>query len=423
MKPTIYISKPDVEVLSDIISRQDNTEFEWRFGQFNYNKFIPTIKNTEYDSIMNQLKTEAKYTSTQYNSYGYKNGYREQVDISTNDVKYQRKTIIKNYDIHFGKGSARISLSNEVDIQPEIVSNKLPEEFSVDNIYERQIVRNSFHYKYYNIDLSCVKNVDLYRRITVTYELELEFTRKVNIEECVDGLRHILSLLYPSTIFFISQIEHFRVISSFNDLFREEIYKWQARQRGNKPFPKNSIFVYENHPVNIKMKSNINDCAVTNKLDGVNFFLYANGDGIYMVNKNVVEKISNQKIGTVGDVFQCELQNDRLHIFETLRINGNNVSVDIIPELYKRLKLAENVIDKYNNLLRKDSNITVSLKYFSFDNDISLSVKNIMRHISDIDGGLAYELNDGLIFTPKVGRGKIYKYKWVSKMSIDFQLG
>jgi len=453
----IFINKQDESGIFDLLKTSNPlNEIEWRIGKKSINstdKFNPQLNLAQYSELLTRLKLEARegndikdnlnvYIVDYYpsgvnpsgtNTKGRDGNIRHIKYNIVNNVAsfkeiYQFKQTIKNVDIMLNKCNVRLSCSKEE------VANK-----PTGNItYTRKITRNSFDFGDYIIELSVVnsnneRDKDSKSFNETTYEVEIELVNRKDIQTIMQSLKKVLIILYPTTNFLYPRDEEQTVIKKYNSFFTEYIY--EAKKR-NPHFDTSKLFLFENRAVNIKPNTKLVNYTITNKLDGVNYFLFCCDTGIYLINKNDSEKISVNPVIINGKLLNCilvgELKDLGFGIFDVLFVDKTDLTK--IDGLFERLKYI-NFIDNINKLLTSNSgantsganpsgNYNIYIKSIKYNpNNLMKSLQEIVCYMYDQYSKFAYEENDGLIFTCVNGtfkQNKIYKYKWPSKLSIDF---
>lgn len=152
-----------------------------------------------------------------------------------------------------------------------------------------------------------------------------------------------------------------------------------------------------------------NGYTVTNKLDGERMIVISipGGpiQGIFAFNKRRVIRLSlNEK--RFDMVLDTEWYDDRFHVFDCMRQNGQSVTQ--LPHSV-RLDRAKDLVAK----LKDVECLSIVMKEF-------YPAREAIPLLQRIN----YEQNDGLIFTPneKYNSDSIYKWKFPEKMTIDFQV-
>ena len=152
-----------------------------------------------------------------------------------------------------------------------------------------------------------------------------------------------------------------------------------------------------------------NGYTVTNKLDGERMIVISipGGplQGIFAFNKRRVIRLSlNEK--RLDMVLDTEWYDDRFHVFDCMRQNGQSVTQ--LPHSV-RLDRAKDLVAQ----LKDVECLSIVMKEF-------YPAREAIPLLQRIN----YEQNDGLIFTPneKYNSDSIYKWKFPEKMTIDFQV-
>lgn len=416
----IHLSKDVSSYLKSFMSNVYNqfgkgkeTEFEARFK----------IGDGMNESMFNRIKSVLEkdlYYSKKSNALSYidilQDDIRRHRDNKGNVVKYEKKTELYKSFINIDKTTIKFSLSKEVPLDTRYTKS----------LFTRKRDRNTYSFKnLFNIDLSIIEisNDD---NIDTKYELEVEFLSPefiMDMKNVFLPIKYILNIIYPDKLSYADKKYEALVREEYVSLFND---KRQQYQKEN--------FIFENKPINIKLEDikTLNH-SVTNKLNGVNFFLFYSAlfEEIYLLNHSSFEILCSAKFQNDA-LIQGELYKENgkytLYIFDVLFVDGKNITNKVHPD---RCKLFEKYVNGFNNAIdnsNKKDLISLEFKKFygilpSENNmyDNLINCKNSLK--KDKNGEIDYEINDGFIFTPlnePYRNKKTYKYKFPETMTIDF---
>jgi ubiquitin C-terminal hydrolase len=231
------------------------------------------------------------------------------------------------------------------------------------------------------------------------YEFEIEFNvyeRDIR-KHVIETYHKMISLLYLNMQRpFQTHTGELILSKSLHDIYRMIDIK-EAK-------PKNLKRYHAWDILNLK-----NGYTVTNKLDGERMIVIAIPGGplkgIFAFNKRRVIRLSlNERL--LDMVLDTEWYNDKFHVFDCMRQNGQ-----LITQLThgERLERARGIVTQ----LKEVECLSIVMKEF-------FPAREAVPLLHRID----YEENDGLIFTPneKYNSDSIYKWKFPEKMTIDFQV-
>ena len=400
---SLSIEKEDFNSIHESIKiLNKNDEIEFRFGSVytgkTYEKFIPGIYKSLFYSLIQKVKSSRmylEYTKTKDTVAYYRNDIR--VINDNNKLLKQKKTRISNIDLNFNQFAVRFSHSREefsnIDLNRE------------QQIGERTRFRESFRFQTYILDFTVARQDN-----RTTYEFEIEFIKETirDTSGIFKILKEVLSMMYPEKLSFIYKKNQDNITRLFNSHFKDH------------PKKDSSVLIrFENNPVNIKKHfvPYMTQYSVTNKLDGIGYFLFISTEGVFLINKTNIEKISDKSLNHTGTIIHGELFHKGFHIFDTLFYDNQNVSLSPHPE---RLNYAKTVV---SDIASEISTIRIQMKRFISSGNLEEDIKEMMRYMYDEFGENVVKHNDGLIFTPSLEpyvNSKTYKFKFPSVMSIDF---
>ena len=395
-------------------------EFEIRFQNLTKNQFEQLTIYIESDNLYT-YKNESKSVSeilpdnVRIEKFGTPNAseYKE---------VYQNKREIKSMKMLINNIPIKFNLSRENTVQPSYIKNKKI-------LLTRIKSRKTYNFNLYNIDLTYVETFNENVK-TVSYEVEIEFKNNKNITDLIviSPVKYILKLLKPDRFSFMNESIEYDIRVEYSRLFSSD--------RGS---IKN---VFENKPINFKLE-NIEtfNHSITNKLNGINYFLFYNSRNnyIYLINNSTVEYLGKDTNGKLkgdmliqGELFY-EKDNDKyiFYIFDVLFVNSKRVTNDFHKTRLDNFFPYFNLIDEC--LFYSGKGISIQYKMFygihgkdpnnpndNYYNDLIQCLHSLSK---DRKGNIDMETNDGFIFTPLnkpyINR-ETYKYKFPETMTIDF---
>lgn len=407
-----------------LFAKQQNSgaEFEIRFQNLTQIQFEQIKNYIEIDKYFIDKK-ESKIVSVLL-----PNDIRiERIEEPNDKYKeiFQNKREMKNMKMLINNIPIKFNLSREKIIDSKNVNDKNP-------LLTRIKYRTSYNFEQYYIELTYVETIDKNNIKTISFEAEIEFKNNKDINEVnvLFPIRYILKLIKPDRFSFMDEITEQSIRKDYLKIL---------------PVSNNKIdYIYENKPINFKLE-NIEtfNHSITNKLNGVNFFLFFDHlkNNIHLINHSTVEYLGKDTTNKLKGTFliQGELYHDvnsnkyMFYIFDTLIINSNNVIYENHKTRLDKFYPYFGIFDE--NLFYTNKRIGIQYKTFyginGFDpnNPNDNHFNNLMTCLysmsKDKNGNIDMEINDGFIFTPldKFYINKeTYKYKFPETMTIDFSV-
>ncbi len=430
------------EKIQSICSRaNENDELEFRIGtkshhQFQANcKVVDFYKAQQHKLLSNTAFVTERTTVTYYQQANNETFIREIYDEDTKETLYQKKIKKQSYDIGFDKVAVRLSLQQELNCE-DITDEKLAQMAIVKT---RKRHRKIYEFSNWSLHLTEVENSNEQNQnlIDKTYEIEGEIKNQNNVNEAICALTELFTIVYPDKVSYMEDQYRFHIFEQFNDLLT--FHKLQTNE-GN--INKTVAMIYESRPKNLKPHHLMNSrlFALTNKLDGTNYYLYINVLHeqnqkfivFYLVNRNecfLIYRVSAKQSPQLYSqlqlfdqtICQGELVESSFNIFDCLIASNTNMSDEDHCTRCKSIRpLVETIQQKYATSWLK-------IKHFVFDSQMNLktSIVGILRRMHIDYGHNIDKYNDGLMFIPVREPYKnefTYKYKFPTKMTIDFQL-
>jgi ubiquitin C-terminal hydrolase len=358
-----------------------NIEFECRFG-LKKDVFLPRISKEKFDKLQLQLKSQyLQYNYEESTVTIYENNIRE---INTNGLKrYETKNKLSHSDTEYNDFTLRLSLAKE---------SPLDQKPFLDDLNKKEIRKRKRHiFNYKNIYEYVLTELQNFYEFEIEYNLN-EIRKNVNyyFNESIEKVLPILVSDIDNPIYIpIPQQKYIRY------LFKNEE-------------------IIETKPINLPRHVTPDlyslDYTITNKLDGERFYIFFCADGLYAINKRKVRKISNDVFSSVT-VLDTEYFNNIYYIFDCLIYKGDSLIHK--SELYDRIKEGK----FFENFMPKLFKVKEFKRAGKEKNSLEYYAKKLLNQDR--------ENNDGLIFTPSdflTDMSPIYKWKYPSKMSIDFMI-
>lgn len=368
------------------LNKTPNTEFEIRFQD---------IKQYQFDMIRSKLHSPHHVITSK--SYILNDGVRVEV-FDKNKIDFVRKSELDFIVLYISNLRVKLNCSKEQKISP--VKYQIPKK-------TRTKYRSVYNFDGYHIDLTFVKT-EADKKHFDTFELEIEYDKNATVSTVRKSLIKIFSILYPDRYSYIESSIESDVRGGYAKLFGKS-YKSNLGK---------SNFIYETKASNFKeYKMKSFNHSITNKLNGVNFFLFTYNNGVYLLNHSTIDYV-----GKIGDIsttlIQGELYKGVYYVFDVLWVNG----VDVREFNHKKR------LDEFEKYIHKFDELGVKLEYKIFyrsDNNYQ-NLMDCMSQLSlDKNGEIDMEMNDGFIFTPlnePYMNTLTWKYKFPETMTNDFSV-
>jgi hypothetical protein len=313
---------------------------------------------------------------------------------------------------------------------------------------ERFIVRDKMTVRSngveYTFDVSVVKLNPRQPSSGFTYEIEMELPLSERLEKmtladyAMSGISILLDILFeeyqfPSSYF----IPERALIKRYTDRINQFTPFVKKPQRMFKPPGEFDINV-RNDPINLKVDniSQLDGFAMTNKLDGerrlMAFFesqeqivqpLVQQGSELMVLNPSGYNPSKWDSVYCIPTkdrfnafLFDTEYYQGKFHVFDVIQYGVEKAQIEEdIPHQERIAQLDDEI------LKNTFSHYQITIKQFYYG---TLS-ENLEQFIRANPAETFFRHNDGLIFTQKEASYRFaqhYKYKFPSKMSIDFKL-
>lgn len=388
-----------------IYKNENNTELEFRYNNPNTELIKNIIKNTDgLKSIEQSINFINRQNIMQIIF----------IDGIKKDINYYSKTRIKEFKNHDSLIPFKVSLSKEQTILP--FSSNLSQ-------FARIKLRLSIFPKElpdWRIDITCTKRVDNIVKNLKTYknkilykisvddfinkanwsdtqtELEVEHyntTNKNNIDyKSVD--KFIISFLDQKKIKYDIYI---RKLSNIFSKYRINTVK----QLSSKVWEVNRNTYY-----NI-LFPNIHNYVLLDKADGIRAICIIEANTLHILS-DTYYSYSLKQPNKNRHVFDSEIINNVIYIFDVLMFNGVNITDQ--PGVKRFQNIPDIAAIQVENIILKKKNML-----FLTSKGYKSEIKNMFNRSKP------YE-TDGLIFTPKneIYKSKSWKWKPVEHMTIDF---
>jgi ubiquinone/menaquinone biosynthesis C-methylase UbiE len=414
------------------------SELEVRLSSIDYMDNYTSLTKETYETILNGLnsspfKTEKGSSFQEYTNDIYSIPNYKMVSLrETNWIQPLRQSVIIQKE-KVNRPTFRKQFHGfELRMTESIERNGSFKGGEVKTM-KRHIWRNKIEVQIegvkYSYDCSVVESTDLSRagsKPVVTYEIELELPFDGNLADYARvGISYLLELMYQSSIdrrFFFKGMPE---LEKDIDTIRRMTYsKENARF---KPVSSTELNI-RNDPVNLKKEfiPRLNDFAMTNKLDGERRLIVGLGTNEVLIlhpNGYIKQKLDsayyiNLPFQVPIMVLDAEYYQNTFYIFDVIQPPSPVEQAPMIavptPHQTRMLTLQKDVA--LMDALAKSGMQFKTFYYGTLD-------ENLKAFISNNPAKEWFDHNDGLIFTQKNEsyiKAVHYKFKFTSKMSIDF---
>ena len=417
----VILNNSNITKLRDFIN-EIKKKFIDRTSEFEIR--LQNINKLNFDTFKNIIEREGffkKKSITKFITKTTKDNIRIHQDDKNNIFYCEQKKETDRMFLNLSNNKIKFSFSYENILDLSTVQQNI--------VLERQKERTRYEFNEYYIDTTIVTNMDKSK----TYEIEIEFKSIPEINNVLLPVKYILFSINKQRLSLIDIDYEYEIRNLYQNLIKDIT---------NSKL-KHTFSIYENKPRNIKLEDISNkdklDYSVTNKLNGVNFFLFFSKEKekIFIFNKTKFEyinvsNISNKlsKLDNIlndfliqGELYEDENLNKVLYIFDSIMVNGlsmiNKPHTERISEFTKYNNIFEDILSK------GESPINIKIKkFYGFDTNLYdefIKCKNSLQ--KNKEGNIDYEINDGFIFTPinePYINTNTLKYKFPETMTIDF---
>jgi hypothetical protein len=399
-------------------------EIEIRLGDIKDGRFISSNDTYFFNFLKNKLERDTELKEIKYTTDTvYIAGDNRKI-VSDTGVKYEKKekknvdvTILTEFDPTETKG-LRFGVSNEIESSSVeyMKSAKLKKEI------KRERSRKSYIFDHFTFDFTEVKQGNY---ITNEIECELNYNfSKIAVKEFskfMEMVKVIIGKIYKN-IHTLYSLETYNSIKPEIDFLFKNVPK-------------------ESKPISIGMESlkesvNLDNYAVTNKLDGVGYqFFFIKKDkvlGFYLKNKKDLWKLGIIPLENLNKykenvdmllktVFNVEVFMDGIYVFDTVYTNDDVY----LSDFETRIRRAKEVMNFINEIVKDVSffnRYTFTVKEFYTSNNTVENIQSTVKYMNEKYGIKLVEYNDGIILQPKnkiSDKAPIYKWKFYSKITID----
>lgn len=419
MIPFTSFDLNNIKNLLDSKTINDEVEFKIRIPSFNNKslKYDSNISQNYFNNLKSFLNSETPLYFEKSIIQSYDN-YRS-INIEKTTQKNAKPGIIYNYkqridliDFNFYFLELRLTKSIDKTISKEEFNSKSNEKPFIRN-------RNRYVYKlndYMELHLSAIMAVN-----KISYECEFEINKGISIDDLVKTLNKYL-----------------HIITNIDELPRnEEVLNLQKQY--NKLI--NDDKHHRNELIDIKLSDvkNMIHESVSNKLDGIQYYLFIFNNTIYLFNPLRISQTNSNslKVYRVKQI-NSDLNNTILageylqnknypsqgvadyNIFDTLFYKNKNVENLKFTE---RLHYVPLIINELKNV--KIDNLNLLAKPFFWKDNLYSSTLRTILYMYDKYKDKTIEENDGIIFIPTNDpyiNNKSKKWKFWQRRSIDVGL-
>lgn len=407
--------------ISDDLVIEDDMEYEFKLKNLNLVKF----KNIDKLFIGNgfNITIDLLFTNTN-NRYQYE--IRDYFTGNKDDYICMKKEHVN--DNHNDEIGVKFSISKETKVDSIIDNEKGDCIIRLKNRKTIGDVENGVQYDLSIVKTLNVKNFDSSKIYTdilneeETYEVEMElFKVKIN-KECKNNISYSLYNLLKhcnDSKFFMTTSDAKKIQSEVLELLNGSKDKsFSIKDNKCKNLPK--VLNLSHNDLNV-----IKNAHVLEKTDGIHSFLYSSNNILYLLNDDFSEvnnlgKINFENIKS-PQIFLIEgelveLSNNILHfyVFDVIYINGFKTNEPFI----QRMKSLDIFTSSYKSLtydVMYNNNMKICKK------EICVNSKECQLYTKGINPS-----SEGFIFIVdpkdknKYVNQKIYKWKYLDKLSIDF---
>lgn len=414
---TIQTINNFTQSFESVTSNSNNsTEFEIRFGKFNYDK---TSNKYYFDSNANvnffyRLKNAFKKQNFKYeiintiemiyeNQGNFKGSIKKIFNKDTNFTTYMLKNTFKKYDVY--DYDLRLSLASEKKINKTYLE-KMQIDSNNFNL-TREKSRCSFEISVGKLDLTIVKENNNQK-----YEIELEIKKSANLNEILQFITVILQISQQN-FFITSKNEKKLILNEYKSLVNSYFFI------GGQPET-----LHKNQIVDLYKE----EYSVTDKADGDRAFMFIDKNGmVYLIDNNM--DIFNKTNIKSSNYKSCLIDGEKILIdnnkflfmaFDLLVLNGQDIRGKKEFMLKERIFHAQQIVNDVQNT-NNHSIYEFDTKKFIFKN-VFIGSEIILNNVD-----LKPYKNDGLIFTPinepypiVKKWSKLLKWKPADQNTIDF---
>lgn len=482
------------KVWDDFYFNKHFNELEIRIGSIKNGKFDSQITNEQFKKFLQNQQSsnivleesivELWNKTLDLGKFTDRDQWiRKITNISDNTISYQTKQKLTNENVNFRDCTYRVASANE-----NHVSESYFERYSQALKMKRDRKRHILNYGHYQIHATEILETTFLDHeketilvntnenqkantkanekelsvVTQKFELELEFVipdqdnQSLRFTDFLNVFESFVKSTSKTEMICWTQNEiYHRAIALFNNCLLSIVNDVEDILNMKTPM------IYESRPKNIKINSihdNAHlDYAVTNKLDGQNFFLYfieqLDNSKIYLINATECFLVHDHQIQTTKldhqtttdyptqfhqtklnnsiklnsqlhtifrqTILQGELLKNEFHVFDALVVNSIDISNCFHDKRISEASLFVSDLHKHHQIN------WVHLKKFYKSNTIEQSIMQTMNYMHTTHGSNCADRNDGLIFVPinePYRNDKNFKYKFPNKMTIDFKL-
>lgn len=379
---------------------RENTEVEMSLGRFS-GKYIPGITKEEFYNLKQKLEER-----TGKKPHVEESKVTLQKDGNVRKVEYGKRVIYEEKTRDYKNKVDNIDFGWRVTSSTEKAVSK-PSKFVAGKVRNRK--RYTFKIDNYVIDMTEVSTPSE----SNNYEVEVEFGKKIKIDEVVRAMEFVY-LLYRGVDSFddiSSDVDITQVINEHNRLFIND----NKDSRGD--LPSDRLYDARNKPVNLKINELLkpaNSWSMTVKYDGERRMLFITRAGTYLINApNTILRIGDGDEMLSGTLIDGELMeaDGTFYAFDILFLRRVDIRRTTFPRRY------EQIPNLYNSPVMGDYKYKV--KEYLIGGDLYYNVTKTykkMLELGDKSDGIIYQSNGYYI------NRDTYKWKPADKMTIDFHV-
>lgn len=380
-----------------------NIEFECRFRlDIPNQEILQILKSTQRYSFTTENRIVRDYKSIA------KVKYRKVDDLSQKKIQIESQCInIQGYVIKFD-----VSLEEDID--------KISSEFIQERRRERYIT-NLCDFAELHLTTNVVNGV-----IDDMIEIEYKYA-KTTLKNLFDPIKILFDILYVKSYGLLDSKQMISLINEFNEALK---YVKQSKsvitQQDIRDQESHQVINFEEKPVNLPKNINLSEYFVTNKLNGVRYFMFIYKRSIFLLSKGGKKRKNFANVWW----FYNDLKIDKTCILEGEYFNNKFWIFDIL--MYVNRSVVNEPFGKRLGFM------TEFAQYYTTSVFGLKTIYPVMSYTTDIMTLIAYCKNtfgedwswdnDGLILnhsraTYADNSLKTYKWKFNEHQTIDVQVG
>ena len=427
----ILTTKPTSDKINELIKykKDDKT--------VNFEILFKNIKRFEYEQIEKSIESHNYFISKKH--------IETTSTIMSDNINYveskkDKNTYISSYQFEKPLKYEQIILNDFYVTFDKSETTRINEPTNIDNIKRIKKIKKNiiiYEYNFFHLNLTYIetRKIENINHVFVSFEIIIRFKNEVyNFLNIKNPIKYVMKLLKPERFSFIEK----NVEGFLRRQYLSVVNKFPIFNENKNPSNKLN-YIFENKLKYFDISEIIGfKHSITNKLNGVNFFIYYINESnkFYLINQSSLDHLGQNSQNKLGSDFliQGELYHDlntnkyTFYIYDVLKVNNDS----IINSYHKeRLESFKPYYDIFNTELQKLKNISLSYKIFygigndPKNNNYYENLIECLETMKDKNGKIDMEKNDGLIFTPldhQYENHFTYQYIFPKKLTIDFSV-